>query len=114
MKDYRLSEISDICEEKCNSCSLKEIPCKSCKMQEICKTLNWQKYHRGFSPNNWKLEPRDMIELPCKCKSTVNRDWLVYYRSKYDCGLIEQQAFSSEAEADAFLAKKKKNENDAQ
>lgn len=105
MKDYRLSEIKEICEEKCNSCSLKEIPCKSCKMQEICKTLNWQKYYRGFSPNNWELEPRDMIDLPCKQalgKAFMAYKWEVFFRLKD--GVIGSKLFDTEPEADAFLA----------
>ena len=96
MKDYRLSEIIAECEKQEN--------CNDCPCGDFCKYVDvFSEY-----PAEWNdIEPRDMIELPCKCKSTVNRDWLVYYRSKYDCGLIEQQAFSSEAEADAFLAELK-------
>ena len=112
MKDYRLSEISEICEKM-----QEEYGSNACDM---CENLHYGAeqfcIHKigDDCPCEWNIDPRDMIELPCKCKSTVNRDWLVYYRSKYDCGLIEQQAFSSEAEADAFLVKKKKNGNDAQ
>ena len=103
MKDYRLSEIKEICEEKCNSCSLKEIPCKSCKMQEICKTLNWQKYHRGFSPNNWKLEPRDIIELPCKgiVHSSLGDALVICYRNHN--GEILIMPFTEEETANKFL-----------
>ena len=115
MKDYRLSEIKEICEEKCNSCSLKEIPCKSCKMQEICKTLNWQKYHRGFSPNNWDIEPRDMIELPCKIPMiAINEQALAYqvvYRSILGTGEIVTRIFDNETDADVFLSYCKKRNN---
>ena len=109
MKDYTLSEISDICVEMCNSRSLKEIPCKSCKMQEICKTLNWQKYHRGFSPNNWDIEPRDMIELPCKQEikfSEERSEWQVVWRDDF-IQRIRFADFTTESEADEFWAKLK-------
>ena len=104
MKDYRLSEMRDICAGHfCERGACEYCEAQDKELHDFC-----QEYFGTTCPASYSdIEPRDMIELPCKCKSTVNRDWLVYYKSKYDCGLIEQQAFSSEAEADAFLAELK-------
>lgn len=51
----------------------------------------------------YDIEPRDMIELPCKQKVVVNEKewWFVYLRMEN--GFITNQAFELEEEADAFL-----------
>ena len=97
MKDYRLSEVQAICVKR------KRINagCIGCEMEEFCFAL---------SPACVDIEPRDMIELPCKEHFTythhnghITENWRVYYRSEFD--LIETAIFPTEAEADAFLEK---------
>lgn len=98
MKDYRLSEAQAICEKR----KRRNASCIGCEMEQFCFALN---------PASVDIDPRDMIELPCKCQSLQNGDWLVYYRSSYDCNLIELRAFSYETNADAFLAELKGGNN---
>lgn len=100
MKDYRLSEVKECCKHMCAKFPK---PCKDCEMQAICKdTL----------PLGWDIEPRDMIELPCK-EHRVNAYgdvWDVYYRD-YECyGKIDNKIFFTEANADEFIAQLKEIE----
>lgn len=111
MKDYRLSEIRDICETMHNEFG--EYACIYCEnngLGDFC-TVEFVD-----SPTDWyvDVEPRDMIELPCKievnadpCKIEVNADpykWQVIWRGSYRIHTCE---FYTEAEADAFLAELK-------
>ncbi len=101
MKDYTLSEAKKICEEHrtCSDCPLKIITqrgigCVFCNI-----------------PSQWQndIEPRDMIELPCKEHFVYKHDdghitenWRVFYRAEF--ALIGTAVFPTEPEADAFLA----------
>ena len=112
MKDYTLSEIVAHCKKMKES----ENPCSLCKVQnndihELCQNefdsmpAVWDKMYGD-------IEPRDMIELPCKEHFTYTHDnghitenWRVFYRS--ELALIETAIFPTEPEADAFLEKLK-------
>lgn len=102
MKDYRLSEIKEICELETQNGG-----CLKC----FFYPNSCLKMFKGV-PRRWDIEPRDMIELPCKEHFTYTHDnghitenWRVFYRS--ELALIETAFFSTEPEADAFLAKLK-------
>lgn len=99
MKDYRLSEVQAICVKR------KRINagCIGCEMEEFCFAL---------SPACVDIEPRDMIELPCKEHFVYKHDdghitenWRVFYRAEF--ALIGTAVFPTEPEADAFLAELK-------
>ena len=103
MKDYRLSEIKEICKSMTGNGG-----CLKCTLYpNVClKTLI------DVVPNKWDIEPRDMIELPCKEHFTYTHDnghitenWRVFYRGEF--ALIETAFFPTEAEADAFIAELK-------
>ena len=90
MKDYRLSEIKNGDWRDGDST-------KSCG--EFLRELQ-------YDLENEDIEPRDMIELPCKELRTESfgNIWDVYHRNaKY--GFIQHEYFNTEAEADAFLAR---------
>ncbi len=98
MKDYTLSEAKKICEEHrtCSDCPLKIITqrgigCVFCNI-----------------PSQWQnpIEPRDMIELPCKISVRSDNEsfWQVAYRGLTRSGIVIVTDFSEESEADAFLA----------
>ena len=93
MKDYRLSEVQAICVKR------KRINagCVGCEMEEFCFAL---------SPACVDIEPRDIIELPCKIANPNDlptANWQVIWR-KQEGGCIETRTFSNETDADMFLA----------
>ena len=95
MKDYRLSEIKDICEQQGS--------CDDCECADVCHRVHKYK----FIPNEWDdIEPRDMIELPCKISVRSDNEafWQVAYRGLTRSGIVIVTDFSEESEADAFLA----------
>lgn len=64
MKDYRLSEIKEICQKR-NDCD----NCDNCECGIFCSKI----YTYVSLPNEWNdIILRDMIELPCK-EHRVNR-----------------------------------------
>lgn len=91
MKDYRLSEIKEICKTTIGGCN-------NCGVQNECHLLSAQQ------PHGWDIEPRDMIELPCKMEyeGKYGKCWKVYYRNVLD-GTIDNQGFYDEEQADEFL-----------
>ena len=95
MKDYRLSEIIAECKKQKN--------CSSCPCCDFCEYVDVYSMY----PAEWEnVEPRDMIELPCKQALDIDNkvyQWEVIYRGKN--GLIYFNMFGTEAEADAFLNK---------
>ena len=107
MKDYRLSEIKDICKQL--HAEYGECACDECYIGTMC----WKVCDESI-PKDWDdIEPRDMIELPCKLKYIkINPDrqkyfigseaWKVIYMAKYD-GQIYDESFDEEVEADEFL-----------
>lgn len=107
MKDYTLSEVASVCISKqtlYNGTVLYD--CKNCEFEQICSPTKWG------SKVGEIIEPRDMIELPCKEHFTYTHDnghitenWRVFYRS--ELALIETAFFPTETEADAFLAELK-------
>lgn len=105
MKDYRLSEIKAICEKMHNEFGENAcIYCENNGLGDFC-SVEFENY-----PTDWyvDIEPRDMIELPCKELRTESfgNIWDVYHRNaKY--GFIQHEYFNTEAEADAFLAELK-------
>ena len=88
MKDYRLSEIMSYCYSNgdCEQCELKKICSLGLDYISVCD-----------------IEQRDMIELPCKIRSTNERcfNFQIVYRSIG--GFIRTNEFDDEAEADEFL-----------
>lgn len=100
MRDYRLSEIKEICESMrgnggCIKCSLYPEVC----IDMICDTI----------PNKWDVKPHDMIELPCKQEikfSEERSEWQVVWRDDF-IQRIRFADFTTESEADAFLEKLK-------
>lgn len=95
MKDYRLSEIKEICKTTIGGCN-------NCGVQNECHLLSAQQ------PHGWDIEPRNMLDLPCKQQLDIeNRiyQWEVIYRGKD--GLVYFNMFGREAQADAFLAELK-------
>ena len=103
MKDYTLSEVASVCISKqtlYNGTVLYD--CKNCELEQICSPTKWG------SKVGEIIEPRDMIELPCKNIyvgiAGVNR-FQVLYRSTY--GNIETRLYRTETEADEFLARLK-------
>lgn len=108
MKDYRLSEIKEICEKMHNEFG--ENACINCEnngLGDFC-TVEFENY-----PTDWyvDVEPRDMIELPCKIPMiAINEQvlsWQVAYRSVLGTGDIRTRLFDTESETDAFLAELK-------
>lgn len=98
MKDYRLSEIKDICEQQGS--------CDDCECADVCHRVHKYK----FIPNEWDdIEPRDMVELPCKMEyeGKYGKCWKVYYRNVLD-GTIDHKGFYDETQADKFLQELKK------
>ena len=91
MKDYRLSEIKEICKTTIGGCN-------NCGVQNECHLLSAQQ------PHGWDIEPRDMIELPCKMEyeGKYGKCWKVYYRNVLD-GTIDHKGFYDETQADDFL-----------
>ena len=100
MKDYRLSEIKAHCKARV---AKHQNPCKGCEMEVVCKDT---------FPVGWDIEPRDMIELPCKEKNTWGNlvSYDVIFRDKYGHTHIIHDFFD-EAKADAFLADLKGENN---
>ena len=102
MKDYTLSEAKKICEEHrtCGDCPLKIVTSRGIG----CVFCN--------IPSQWQnpIEPRDMIELPCKTPANADPwqispyKWQVIWRGSYKICTGE---FHTEEEADAFLAELK-------
>lgn len=74
MKDYRLSELKEICKSMTGNGG-----CLKCPLYpNVCLTTL-----RDVVPNKWDIEPRDMIELPYKDKyidSNGNTVLGVYYK----------------------------------
>lgn len=92
MRDYLLSEI------------------KNANLSELTDCVELTHIH--FLIKDCNIEPRDMIELPCKEHFTYTHDnghitenWRVFYRGQF--ALIETAFFSTEQDADEFLAKLK-------
>ena len=98
MKDYRLSEIKEICKNNYYGNG-----CGECELFSFCSN------NFDFLPIQWQVEPRDMIELPCKMEyeGKYGKCWKVYYRNVLD-GTIENQGFYDEEQADEFLQELKK------
>ena len=93
MKDYLLSEIKAICDDCVGDCDF-------CEISHECDFLGIEKY-----PIYWEnIEPRDMIELPCKMEyeGKYGKCWKVYYRNVLD-GTIDNKGFYDETQADKFL-----------
>lgn len=107
MKDYRLSEIKEICKSTtenggCLKCSL---------YPNVCL-----KILKNVVPNKWDIEPRDMIELPyineidkskTGCYILDGKFYEVIFRDKD--GSIKVKQAESKNEADKFLAMLKGN-----
>ena len=106
MKDYRLSEIVAHCEKMGGDCEV-------CEGEDRGINCACQRISSRFTPTFWwkVIEPRDMIELPCKIPMiAINEQvlsWQVAYRSVLGTGDIRTRLFDTEAEADAFLAELK-------
>lgn len=112
MKDYRLSEIVTHCKEMHDRYG--EKACDNCDGARFCEN------QYANIPRYWTdehdIEPRDMIELPCKIPLTAINgqvlSWQVAYRSVLGIGDIRTRLFDTEAEADAFLAELKGAKNE--
>ena len=98
MKDYRLSEVRDMCEE----CWERKRNCDECGVEGMCSSCFDE------LPYNWDdIEPRDMIELPCKVRFEDKMTgktiigWQVL--SRKDGGYVGSDWFTKEEEADEFL-----------
>ena len=100
MKDYRLSEIQNH--------NFNELWALS---DDIAKRrLEFEFLRKAqYSLEHLDIEPRDMIELPCKEHFVYKHDdghitenWRVFYRAEF--ALIGTAVFPTEPEADAFLA----------
>lgn len=98
MKDYKLSEIKDICKYRKANFSH---PCDGCEFWNVV----CDEWTTSFETLD--IEPRDMIELPCKQYITTKKCWFVYYRDK--AGDVLPMFCGNEAEADEFLAGLKGN-----
>ena len=107
MKDFRLSEIKTKCTGNCFKCDERNE-----ELSKFCRRFI-KTYDDREMPRDWDIEPRDMIELPCKLKYIkINPDrqkyfigseaWKVIYMAKYD-GQIYDESFDEEVEADEFL-----------
>ena len=100
MKDYRLSEIQNH-----NWNRLWDLGDDIAKRRLEFEFLRKAQY----SLEHLDIEPRDMIELPCKEHFVYTHDdghitenWRVFYRAEF--ALIGTAVFETEPEADAFLA----------
>lgn len=96
MKDYRLSEIKEICE--------KQKDCDDCECVEFCGIIDAYNGMPIDIFDSLKIEPRDMIELPCKMQyhdSVFGLAWIVLWYNKN--GDIDGKNFITEAEADEFI-----------
>lgn len=93
MKDYRLSEIKAHCKARV---AKHQNPCKGCEMEVVCKDT---------FPVGWDIEPRDMLDLPCKLTATRADGSTVYeiVHRGFVSKLICVSDFDTEPEADAFL-----------
>lgn len=103
MKDYRLSEIKDICEKM-----QEEYGSNACDMCEntLYEVEQFCIHKIGDNcPCEWHIEPRDMIELPYKLSMANGKAYSVYWRQQF--GLINEEVFATEAEADEFITKLK-------
>lgn len=108
MKDYRLSEMRDICKKHCG-----DDPCKCCEKQNKGLHDFCLAHFDDTYPAEWdNIEPRDMIELPCKIPMiAINEQALAYqvvYRSVLGTGEIVTRIFDNETDADVFLSYCKK------
>ena len=106
MKDFTLSEIKTKCTGNCFKCDERNE-----ELSKFCRRFI-KTYDDREMPRDWDIEPRDMIELPCKEHFTYTHDnghitenWRVFYRGEF--ALIETAFFPTEAEADAFIAELK-------
>lgn len=81
-------------------------PCVGCEAENFC----W--HAKPYVPQYWDIEPRDMIELPCKEKNTWGElvSYDVIFRDKYGHTHIIHDFFD-EAKADAFLKELKGGNN---
>lgn len=94
MKDYTLSEVKAHCKARVGKYPF---PCRGCEMEVICKST---------LPVGWDIEPRDMLDLPCKQEiefSKEHSEWQVVWRDDF-IQRIRFADFPTESEADAFLA----------
>lgn len=102
MKDYRLSEIKEICKSMTGDGG-----CLKCTLYpNVCLTTLGD-----VVPNKWDIAPRDMIELPCineidksktGCYTLDGKFYEVIFRDKD--GSIKVEQAESKDEANKFLA----------
>lgn len=112
MKDYRLSEIKEICKKMqveygSNSCDMCE------NLHYDVEQLCCHKFEEGCPCNFNDIEPRNMIELPCKQQyhdSVFGLAWIVLWCNQN--GNIDGKNFITEDDADEFLAKLKEVKDD--
>lgn len=100
MKDYRLSEIKEICEQQAN--------CDNCEGLAFCEYLRHCRI-----PNEFDIEPRDMIDLPYKQRIDSNGTCFVYYRDEEGAVMPMFFGAGEEPEADAFVESERRK-GDAQ
>ena len=116
MKDYSLSEIKTHCKKM-----QEEYGSNACDM---CENTHYEVeqfcIHKIVDdcPCEWEIEPRDMIELPCKEQFYVNEGtfrprtvWSVIFRDDIS-GAVSIESFNTEPEADEFIAKLKEKNNE--
>ncbi len=102
MKDYRLSEIQAICEKMHNEFGENAcIYCENNGLGDFC-TVEFENY-----PTDWyvDIEPRDMLELPCKMPYNAGDTCEVRYVVLYmkDNGDVSITNGYTEAQADTVL-----------
>ena len=91
MKDFRLSEIKEICKNG-GCCPL---------------IMNCGGNRGNLAPSYWEIEPRDMIELPCKIPlaltdgTTTFKVWQLVYRG--NDGRVIERIYTTEIEANKAL-----------
>ena len=93
MKDYTLSEQKAICMKYA------EVGCRKCEIHDFCHNV---RFKRPFAYDD--IEPRDMIELPCKLPAVSGKQLQVVYRDKYGYVRSKPYDLDEEPDADAFLA----------
>lgn len=103
MKDYTLSEMRTHCLNILHS----GLNCEHCKKYDR-PLFDFCMNGLNDVPSDWKLklEPRDLIELPCKIVVTCLSGfpcWQVVWRNRSGNGSIVTKDFDTEAEADKFL-----------
>ena len=102
MKDYTLSEIK----AHCNRMTGRNNEGPDC---DRCEEENLELYRFCIDniypcPRRFEVEPRDMIELPCKLPAVSGKQLQVVYRDKCGCVRSKPYDLDEEPEADTFLA----------